>query len=109
MTKEIEYTNKAIRDLRDIKEYISMELYNPNSAQRIVAAIADRIDILSDQPEIGAPLSSRTNEETDYRYLVCGNYNVFYRVEDKAVKIIRVLNARRNFMDILFGKGSEIE
>ncbi len=104
MTKKIEYTKKALKDLRDIKEYISTELYNPVSAQRIIDKIAYRIDTLSDLPEIGAPLSARIGEKTDYRYLVCGNYNVFYRVEDKAVKIIRVLNARRNFMDILFGK-----
>jgi hypothetical protein len=31
------------------------------------------------------------------------NY-VFYRVEDDVVKIIRVLDARRDFLSILFGK-----
>lgn len=41
--------------------------------------------------------------KTDYRYLVCGNYNVFYRIETDSVKIVRVLNARRNFMAVLFG------
>ncbi len=102
MIKKIEYTNKAIKDLQDIKEYISTELYNPVSAQRIVDAIVYKIDVLSEQPEIGAPLSSRIREKTDYRYLVCGNYNIFYRIEDKTVVIIRVLNAKRDFMALLF-------
>ncbi len=101
---EIEYTNEAVEDLQNIKEYISVELDNPQSAQRIVDDIVHRIDGLTDFPEIGAPLNSRTAEESDYRYLVCGNYNVFYRVEDQTVRIVRVLNARRNFMAILFGK-----
>lgn len=104
MMIEIEYSPEAIEDLQKIDKYISIELDNIQSAERIVNNIVDKIDCLSDMPEIGALLSSRVDFETDYRYLVCGNYNVFYRIETDSVKIIRVLNARRNFMVILFGK-----
>ncbi len=109
MIKEIEYTSEAVEDFQNIEAYISTELNNPNSARRIVDKILERIDSLSDFPEIGAPLSARVSEINDYRYLVCGNYNVFYRIEGQTVKIVRVLNARRNFMAIFFGKGSENE
>lgn len=104
MMIEIEYSPEAIEDLQEIEKYISIELDNIQSAEKIVDNIIDRIDCLSDMPEIGAPLSSRVDFETDYRYLVCGNYNVFYRIETDTAKIIRVLNSRRNFMLILFGK-----
>ncbi len=104
MKKEIEYSPEAVNDLRDIDEYISVELDNDNAAERIVDEIMDSIDNLSDFPEIGALLSSRVSIKTNYRYLVCGNYNIFYRIEAETVKIIRVLNARRNFMTILFGR-----
>jgi len=103
MIKGIEYSPEAVTDLQGIEEYISVELENPQSAEKIVVDIIDKIDNLSELPEIGSPLSSRVDVKTDYRYLVCGNYNVFYRVEYETVKIIRVLNARRNFMNILFG------
>lgn len=103
MIKGIEYSPEAVTDLQGIEEYISVELENPQSAEKIVDDIIDKIDNLSELPEIGSPLSSRVDVKTDYRYLVCGNYNVFYRVEYDTVKIIRVLNARRNFMTILFG------
>ena len=103
MIKRIEYSPEAVADLQGIEEYISVELENPQSAEKIVDDIIDKIDNLSELPEIGSPLSSRVDVKTDYRYLVCGNYNVFYRVEYDTVKIIRVLNARRNFMTILFG------
>ncbi len=103
MIKGIEYSPEAVADLQGIEEYISVELENPQSAEKIVDDIIDKIDNLSELPEIGSPLSSRVDVKTDYRYLVCGNYNVFYRVEYDTVKIIRVLNARRNFMTILFG------
>ena len=103
MIKEIEYSPEAVKDLQGIDEYISVELDNAQSAERIVDDIIRKIDMLSELPELGASLSSRVDVKTDYRYLVCGNYNVFYRIEIDKVKIVRVLNARRNFMAILFG------
>ncbi len=104
MNYRIEVTPEARNDLRQIREYISVELDNENSASKTVGNIIKSIGRLSELPEIGAPLNSRIGEKTDYRYLVSGNYNVFYRIESQTVKIIRVLNARRNFMAILFGK-----
>ena len=103
MTYRIEISSEARNDLRQIREYISVDLDNENSASEIVGSIIKRIGQLKVLPEIGAPLSSRLSIKTDYRYLVCGNYNVFYRIETDTVKIVRVLNARRNFMSILFG------
>ena len=103
MIKEIEYSPEAVNDLHGIEEYISIELDNSESAERIVDNIIDKSDSLSDLPEIGVPLSSCVDVKTDYRYLVRGNYNVFYRIEYDTLKIIRVLNARRNFMTVLFG------
>lgn len=101
---KIDVSPEARNDLRQIREYISVDLDNENSASKIIGSVLKSIRGLEDFPEIGTPLSSRVSEETDFRYLVCGNYNVFYRVEGQSVKIIRVLNARRNFMAVLFGK-----
>lgn len=103
MIKGIEYSPESIEDLKQIEEYISVELGNKVSAEKIVDKIIDKINTLSEFPEIGAPLSSRISIKTDYRYLVCDNYNVFYRIENDYVNITRILNARRNFMQILFG------
>lgn len=104
MTYKIEITSEARSDLRQIREYISIELDNEKAASKTIGNIIKRIRLLEDFPEIGAPLNSRITEKSDYRYLVCGNYNVFYRVEDQTARIVRVLHARRNFMAILFGK-----
>lgn len=51
--------------------------------------------------------SSIINMETDHRFLVCGKYTVFYRIEGQTVNIVRVLYGRRNFMRILFGEPSD--
>lgn len=104
MTFGIEFTPQARDDLRQIREYISVDLCNETAATKIVGNIIKSIARLKDLPQIGAPLSSLIEIKTDYRYLVCGNYNVFYRIETDTVKIIRVLNSRRNFMAVLFGE-----
>ena len=103
MTK-INFTPDALEDLKEIKAYITEELCNEESAIRTVGNITKRIRRLSDFPESGAPLSSIIDLEVPYRFLVCGNYTAFYKVEANEVRIIRVLNARRNFIQILFGK-----
>jgi plasmid stabilization system protein ParE len=51
---------------------------------------------------MGASLSSKINMKTDYRYLVCGNYLIFYKIEGDAVSVYRVLNGSRHYLPILF-------
>jgi plasmid stabilization system protein ParE len=36
-----------------------------------------------------------------YRFIPCKNYLVFYRAEEKAVSIIRILYARRDYLGLL--------
>jgi len=56
-----------------------------------------------DNSRIGAPLDSITEVYSDYRFLVCGKYTVFYRVESNTIYVVRILYGRRDFMRILFG------
>ena len=41
--------------------------------------------------------------ESDYRFLVSGNYLSFYRTYGNEVYVDRILYARRDYMRILFG------
>lgn len=45
----------------------------------------------------------KPDTESDCRFLVSGNYLVFYRAYGKDVYIDRVLYGRREYMRILFG------
>lgn len=101
---EIKFSPEAITDLKQTKAYIIEELCNEQAAVNTVAKITKRIRMLADFPESGAPLSSVIDIETDYRFLVCGNYTVFYRVENSIVYIVRILYGRRNYVQILFGE-----
>ena len=99
---EIKFSPEALSDLQQTKTYITEELCSEIAANNTISKILKHIRMLSEFPESGPSLSSIVNFETDYRFLVCGNYTAFYRYEQNTVYIIRVLYGRRDFMRILF-------
>ena len=99
---KIIYSTAALLDLEQIGDYIADMLKNPIAALNTVGKIQDAIDILADFPLSGAPLSSVSDIDTDYRFLVCGNHLAFYRVLENSVYIDRVLYGRRDYLAILF-------
>ncbi len=89
-------------DLFKIKEYITKELDNPIAANKVVLNIIESYEKLKEFPLLGGELLSKVNVPTDYRYLISGNYIVFYKVDEVYVSIYRILNARRDYIKILF-------
>ena len=79
----IRYAPEAEDDLVAIKNYITQELGSPVAALNTITKIINRIRSLTQFPELGARLSSIIGVDTDYRYLICGNYIAFYHVSDK--------------------------
>lgn len=105
MKYKIHYTKESRRDLDEIWDYISSELQNTSSAERTVNRIMDDVERLADFAEIGAPLSSIADVDSDYRFLVTGSYlTFFYRVYDSDIYVDRVLYGRRDYLRILFDK-----
>ena len=100
---EIIFSPEAVKELQETKAYITDELLSEQAANSTVSKILKNIRMLAEFPNSGAPLSGAVGIEMDYRYLVCGNYTAFYRVENETVYIIRILYGRRDFMRILFG------
>ena len=99
---EIKFSPDAIDDLLQVKTYIEEELCSAAAAQHTIEKIISRIRMLSEFPQVGTPLSSVVGFDTDYRYLVCGNYLAFYRYEQNQAYIVRVLYERRDYIRILF-------
>ena len=102
IVNKIRYSAEAIQDLEQIGDYIAEILKSPMVALNTVNKIQDTIDKLANFPLIGSPLSNVVNMTTDYRYIVCGNYLVFYRTKTEVVFIDRVLFGRRDYLKILF-------
>ena len=106
MTK-VKFTTDAVQDLEQIGDYIKDTLKNPKAALNTIGKIKSAVDKLKAFPLIGSPLTSAAGEETDYRFLVCGNYPALYRVQADIVYIDRVLYGKRDYMAILFGGSLE--
>ena len=102
MKNKIHYSPESRRDLDDIWDYIVSELQNSSAAERVINRIIDAVDPLKNFAEMGSPLSSIADVGTDYRFLVSGNYMVFYRVQGNDIYIDRVLYGRRDYLRILF-------
>ena len=102
MKNKIHYSPESRRDLDDIWDYIVSELQNRSAAERVIARIMDAVDHLENFAKMGTPLSSIADVGADYRFLVSGNYMVFYRVQGSDVYIDRVLYGRSDYMSVLF-------
>lgn len=99
---KLKISPEAKDDLVEIKSYISQDLCNQQAAENLISKIINKISGLSEHPGIGAPLSSVVDINTDYRFLVCANYLIFYRCEDEIVFVSRILYGRRDYTRILF-------
>ena len=102
MTKPIHYSPFSLKDLDEIWTYINEDLQNPNAAQKRVLKIVESIGRLKVFPEMGTPLSSIVEIKSEYRFLVCGKYMVFYRCTKSGIYVDRVLYGKRDYMSILF-------
>ena len=96
-------SEEAQNDLMEIKAYIEEVLLNPSAALTTVSRITKSLRILQTFAQAGALLSSIADIDSDYRFIVCGNYISFYRVYGNDVYVDRILYGRRDYMRILFG------
>ena len=103
MKNKIHYAVEARRDLDDIWDYIVTDLCNASAAERVVNDILDVVEQLENFSETGALLASIANVDSDYRFIVSGNYLIFYRVSGMDVYVERILYGRRDYLRILFG------
>lgn len=97
-------TKVAQQDLRSIRAYIQDELGNPDAAQRIIAELKKSIQSLQYFPGRGRPLDALIALHTEYRYLVCENYCIFYLGDENDVAVVRILHQRQDCLRALLIK-----
>jgi addiction module RelE/StbE family toxin len=97
---QIRITPTAISDVQEMIAYIAED--NPSAATKMANTIYTSVEKLVDFPEMGGSLSVKIKIKTDYRFLVCRIYLVFYKIEGEFVSVYRVLNGMRDYLSILF-------
>ena len=90
--------------MSEIRRYISKELKNPGSARKTVNEILKNIKSLIRFPEQGPSVEALTGFRTDLRILLCDKYIALYKIENGAVMISRIVDARQDYLRILFGE-----
>ena len=99
----IEFSGKAKRDMLDIHAYIAGNLQEPGTADRLLDRIEAGIQTLGYMPLRYAIEQSEHLKLKDMRKMLVDNYLVFFTVDEEqnTVFIIRVLYARRDWMNLL--------
>lgn len=99
---EIRWTEQADRDLG--RAILDLQERNPRAAQRFAHNLLQRVGLLSEQPDLGAPVEL-DHAPTPCRRLICGDYSVYYRADadGHTLFIVRVWNNSRNPGELVLG------
>ena len=86
-------SEKADRDIEDIRQYIAYVLLNPTSAERIVGEIYDKLKILRFFPMAAAFYEYEPWKSRKVRCIHIRHYRIFYSVMErqKQVHVIRIV------------------
>lgn len=103
--RKIMYAPRALEDLRGIKTYISVN-FGRDKAKDCVRELTKTVRQLERFPEEGQRLEELLDYPTVFYYLFVKPNYIFYRIEEDTVRIIRILNEKQDFLQILFGISS---
>ncbi len=103
MSYNIEFTQTAKNDLRDIALYIAEESKETSIALRFVEELQNRVVQLKEFPNSGAFPKDRVLCSFGYRFLSHKEYLLFYTVneETKTVYIEAVFNSKKDYTRVL--------
>ena len=97
---QVVWADVAENDLKDILEYIAVD--NQLSALEIFQEVKQRTSNLYTFPERGRVVPELLDQSIlIYRELVIPPWRIIYRISDKFVYVLSVLDSRRNVEDIL--------
>jgi plasmid stabilization system protein ParE len=102
MTKKyhVVWSNIAENDLKNIIEYIADD--SPPNVLKIFKSIKQKASSLYTLPERGRIVPElRDQGILQYRELVISPWRILYRISEKSVFVLSVLDSRRNIEDIL--------
>lgn len=96
MSWEIEVSDAAHEDLRDIYAYIAFELRSPENARNVLRRILSQIATLDEMPDRFRPYPRDPLHTMDVRVMDVGNFCVYYIPKDGVVTIGRILFVTKN-------------
>ncbi len=100
---EIIWTNVAENDLINIIEYISVD--SPQNALKILEKIRQKASSLYTLPERGRIVPELQDQGIfQYRELVIPPWRLMYRIADRKIFVMSVIDSRQNVEDVLLNR-----
>lgn len=69
-------------------------------AVKTIQVIYAQIENIQQFLYMGAGLAKRVSFQTDYKYVICGNYVVLYKIGKEYVEIYRIVNRYQDLTKI---------
>jgi addiction module RelE/StbE family toxin len=102
---KINYISDAQKDLDDIFDFITQNYFSETIARATVQKIVCGVKNLSEMPHLGISqdkkLGRKLNRNVGIRMLILERYLVFYFVKEEQIFIMRVLDAKQDYMRFL--------
>ena len=99
MKRPVRVLRRAQLDLLEIQAYVLRD--NPRAAVRLIDDLLADLRRLGAFPSRGARPKDARLRKAEYRYLVHGEYLIFYKVFASHVRIYRVVHGRRMYTHLL--------
>lgn len=99
MTRAVRVLRRAQRDLQQIYDHVLREA--PLRADSFIDRLLEAIDSLATMSERGPMPRDETLKQQGFRFLVHGQYLVFYKVLRRQVRVYRVLRGSRPYRSLL--------
>jgi plasmid stabilization system protein ParE len=97
---DVRWSETSERDLTDIIEYIAGD--SPAHAYEVFRKIKQKTSNLHTFPDRGRIVPELQEQGiTQYRELIVSPWRIIYRISERKVYVLSVLDARRNVEDIL--------
>lgn len=101
---KVVFSPQSLLDIKEINNYISKNLSNPDSAKKITRRLFDDCDNLKINHSAGIKVSKYTKYPNDFKFVLSGNYSIFYYISQQNINIVRVLYSKCDFISRLFTK-----
>lgn len=88
-------------DMKQIFDYITVELCNPTAAIGLINDFEKAFSIVCKFPESCPYINNEYVKDKSLRKLVVNNYIAFYRIRDNEIQVVRVLYGMRNYEALL--------
>lgn len=96
---KIQWLDTAKSDMKSICFY-----YRENGGKKVmhnrVKKIMDSVYLLSTNPQLGKE-DKELKRSTQYRFLVCGDYKIYYYIRNNIIKIALIWDCRQNPLRLL--------